>query len=694
MRMNRALSLFAILLPILTLGQKITYPDWTWTASKTNPKVGEVIEIVLKTTNIPKNWYIYSNDFTVEGPNPAYFEFTKDKSWTAVSKVPYPIGAEKHYDDIWKGDVSIFTHNNAEFRFKIRVNSCPFTVKGYCEYQMCTTVDGKCVQGDFDFTVTGSCTTAETDSKTSVPIDSAKTEANTPAPEINQERTDTPSQTPVQPVLTSAPPSKAETDDLWSIILQAFLAGLAAIIMPCVFPMIPMTVSYFTKQSHSRSEGVKKGLIYGFSIVAIYTIPVLGLAAAIGDPDFFHEASTHWGPNLFFFIIFMVFAASFFGMFEINLPSSWITRMDKQASKGGNMGIFFMAFTLVLASFACTVGLIGNLIPLLLSGTLLKPVVGMLVFSGTLALPFTFFAIFPSWLKSLPRSGGWLNSVKVCLGFIEVAAAFKFLSVADQTYHWHILDREVYLAIWIVNFFLMGLYLLGKLKFAHDSDLPFISVPRLAFAIAVFAFTVYMIPGMWGAPLKALAGYLPPQSSMDFNLNERRGGGDQQTPDFPKVKYSDFLHLPHQLQGFYDFKEAAEYSKKVNKPIFIDFTGHGCVNCREMEARVWSDPAVLSILRNDYVVVALYTDDKTTLPENEWYTSPYDNKVKKTMGKQNADFQLRKFNANAQPYYCLVDADANLLTGTAPEAYNLDVAHFVQFLQGGLDAWKKRSAHP
>jgi thiol:disulfide interchange protein DsbD len=322
-------------------------------------------------------------------------------------------------------------------------------------------------------------------------------------------------------------------------------------------------------------------------------------------------------------------------------------------------------------------------------GAVLEPIIGMLGFSLAFALPFTLFAFFPSWLSNLPKSGGWLNSVKVVLGFIELALGLKFLSVADQTYHWGILDRDIYIAIWIVLSFLLGMYLLGKLKFSHDSDVPFISVPRLGLAIVVFSFAVYLIPGMWGAPLKALSGYLPPMSSHDFDVNQIVRDSETQTSLSEKPKYGEFLHLPHGIKGYYEYEQGMRVAKQLNKPVFIDFTGHGCVNCREMEANVWSDPRVLSMLKNDYLVIAVYVDDKTDLPQNEWITSTFDGKVKKTLGQKNADLQITKYNVNAQPYYVLLDNEEKLLA--KPRSYDLDVEAFVEFLENGLKEYKNRT---
>jgi thiol:disulfide interchange protein DsbD len=474
----------------------------------------------------------------------------------------------------------------------------------------------------------------------------------------------------------------------------SFLAGLLAILTPCVFPMIPMTVTFFMHDSGNKRKARFQAIVYGLSIIFIYTVIGTIVAITLGA-NFANFLSTHWIPNVFFFLIFMVFAASFLGMFEITLPGWMVSKADKQADKGGFTGAFFMAFTLVLVSFSCTGPIVGAILVQSAGGQIIQPIIGMLGFSIAFALPFGLFAFFPSWLAGLPKSGGWLNSVKVVLGFLELALGLKFLSIADQTYHWHILDREVYLAFWIVIFFLMGLYLLGKLKFHHDSEVNTVSVPRLSLAIIAFTFVVYMIPGMWGAPLKALAGYLPPQESLDFDLtaiirNEVKmnsGGGATNTSLCDVPKYKEFLVLPHQLDGYFDYKQALACARKQNKPLFIDFTGHGCVNCREMEARVWADPQVLKRLRENFIVTALYVDDKTEVPQNEWITSIYDGKVKKSIGKIYADLQISRFNVNAQPYYVLLDTTGNLLT--TPKAYDLNVDNFVKFLDTGLQNFQQ-----
>ncbi len=420
------------------------------------------------------------------------------------------------------------------------------------------------------------------------------------------------------------------------------------------------------------------------------------LIAILFGPGVANFFSTHWIPNVSFFLIFMFFAAWFFGMFEINLPNWMVSKSDKEVDKGGIGGPFFMAFTLVLVSFSCTGPIVGTILVESAGGAVLEPIIGMLGFSIAFALPFTLFAIFPSWLNSMPKSGGWLNAVKVILGFIEIALGLKFLSIADQTYHWGILDREVYLALWIVIFAMMGFYLLGKLKFKLDSDIKFVSVPRLLMALVTFSFVVYMIPGMFGAPLKALSGYLPPMTTHEFDIHEiirnnavSGGSYDAENSICETPKYSDQLHLPHGLKGYFDYDQGLACAKSQNKPVFTDFTGHGCVNCRQMEDRVWGDPRVLKRLRENYILVALYVDDKNIkLPEEEWVTSSYDGKVKKTLGRKYQDFQITRFKQNSQPLYALLDTKGELLI--APRSYNLDIEEFIEFLDKGVEEFNKK----
>ena len=457
-----------------------------------------------------------------------------------------------------------------------------------------------------------------------------------------------------------------------------------------------MTVSFFTGGTDSRARGIMKALVYGLSIILIYTIIGVIVARLLGEdgPNFM---ATHWLPNLIFFAVFVIFGLSFLGLFEITLPNALVNKADAQADKGGWLGVFFMAFTLVLVSFSCTGPIVATVLGLAARGETIMPVVGMFGFSLAFALPFTLFAIFPSWLKSLPRSGGWLNTVKVVLGFVELMLALKFLSMADLAYHWGLLNRDVYLVLWIVLSALLGLYLLGKFKLSHDSEITHLSVPRLLLAILAFSFMTYLVPGLFGAPLPLLAGYLPPQSNRDFTL--AASGGNSAAPLATTAAnklcetplYGDFLELPHGLTGFFDLEQAKRCAIAQKKPIFIDFTGHACVNCRKMEATVWNDPQVLKRLREDFIVVALYVDDKKELPKNEWYISRRDNKKKNTLGKQNADFQIVEYGVNAQPYYVLLNAEAGNRPLVAPVAYEPDVADFLKFLDAGLAQYRRQT---
>ena len=483
---------------------------------------------------------------------------------------------------------------------------------------------------------------------------------------------------------------------VWSLILQAIAWGFAMLLTPCVFPMVPMTVSFFMKGSSSVAAGRFKAGMYGLFIVLIYTLPIALLVliplitgGANVTADIFNWISTHWLPNIIFFVIFMVFAASFFGAFEITLPESVVNKTDKGADKKGLAGVFFMALTLVLVSFSCTGPIVGMvLIQATTSNTAFwVPIVTMLAFSAAFALPFTVLAFSPSLLKKFRKSGGgWLHSVKVVLGFIEVALGLKFLSVADQTYHWGILDREVYLAIWIVVFSLLGLYLLGKIKFEGDEPVEHVSVPRLALVIAVFSFVVYLIPGMWGAPLKALSGYMPPITTQDFVIGQNSGTTAQVAAGETVTDSKYGLHLPLGLHGYFTLEEGLEAAKQAGKPVFVDVTGHGCVNCREMESRVWSDPTVYSMLQNDYVIVALYSDDKQKLDKEDWVTDAETGKVYKDLGRANSYTARTLWNVNAQPNYVLLSPDGDMLVPV--RGYDLSIEGFVAFLQSGLDAYK------
>ncbi len=588
----------------------------------------------------------------------------------------------------------------ALFKQKIKINDKISSIKGTLIYQICTDIDGKCVLFEKDFEL-----------KFNYSGPGAKKSSKNPCDGIiypNEEIEKTVSDSNEIKSTKEAAPIKTQTlmdkggncepqvfetvkeESLFGFFLLAFLSGLAALLTPCVFPMIPMTVSFFIKNAKSRKESIKTGIIYGISIIGIYTL-IGTLVSVIFGAEIANWLSTHWIPNLFFFIIFVVFAASFLGMFEIVLPSSLVNKIDAKADKGGLIGVFFMAFTLVLVSFSCTGPIVGTIIVQSTQGNFILPIIRMFSFSLAFALPFSFFAIFPQWLNTLPKSGGWLNSVKVVLGFVELALGLKFLSVADQTYHWGLLDREIYLAIWIILAFLLGLYLIGKIRFSHDSELSYVGVPRFMLAVVAFTFSLYMVPGLFGANLPGLAGYLPPMSTHDFNLPGmiEKASNKDNAPCGP-AKYSDKLHLPHGLDGYFEYKQAIQCAREQKKPLFIDFTGHGCVNCRKMEEKVWAKPEILDRLKEDFIVVALYVDDRTPLEEKDWVVSKVDGKVKKTIGEVNADFQICNFNNNAQPFYVILDQDEKLLAAPVG-TMDYDVTKFKEFLDAAKNEYKKRN---
>lgn len=659
-RLTLVLTTLLIIWTTNVSAQILTPVKWSYHAEKISDNE---YNLVFKAT-IDQNWHLYSQDIP-QAPPATTFKFEKDStsSYQLIGKVKELGNVIQEYDKNFQMELKYYA-DSVTFVQKVKLLKSGATVKGTVNFMSCD--DTQCLPpADLDFS-----------------FDLGKVKA---VPQNKQ----------TQSTVTSDNDITGNKKTLWGFFIFAFIGGLLAIATPCVFPMIPMTVSFFMKEGDEKVKGKFQAVFFGLSIILIYTF-IGSVLSVIAGPDIANFLSTHWIPNVLFFLIFVVFAFSFFGMFEITLPHWLVNKTDQKADKGGFWGPLFMALTLVLVSFSCTGPIVGSVLVASAGGAILKPIVGMLGFSLAFALPFTLFALFPSWLNNLPKSGGWLNSVKVVLGFLELALGLKFLSIADQTYHWHILDREVYLALWIVIFFLLGMYLLGKLKFAHDDEVKHITVPRLVLSIITFSFVVYMIPGMFGAPLKALAGYLPPQTTLDFDMNKiirqnletySFNGGKQPTEVCETPKYHKFLHLPHGLEGYFDYKQAVACAKEQKKPIFIDFTGHGCVNCREMEANVWSDPKVLKILRNDYVILALYVDDKYELPKSEWVKSTYDGKWKKTLGKVDANFQISKFGVNAQPYYVLLNANGDVLT--QPKAYDLNVDHFVDFLEKGLKNFKE-----
>ena len=613
------------------------------------------------TADIAPPWRLYDLGPYEGGPNPTSFTFELSPGMELSGSVYYVTPPVKKFDGIFRMEIGYF-QEKAVFAQNVKLQAgTSGTLKANVYWMVCD--DNSCL--------------APTDKDLAVTITAAGG-----APSDGN-----------RGGIAAVPPAGG-SGSVWSYILEAILWGFAALLTPCVFPMVPLTVSFFIKGNENRSRGRFLAAFFGISIVALYTVPIAVIILVTNiaggqavTADIFNWLATHWFPNVLFFIVFMLFAASFFGAFEIRLPGRLINKSDSKADRGGIIGTFFLALTLVLVSFSCTGPIVGTVLIKSTAGEIWAPVITMFAFSVAFALPFTLFAFFPTLLKNLPKSGGWLNSVKVTLGFLELALGLKFLSVADQTYHWGILDREVYLALWIVVFTLLGFYLLGKIRFARDEDTKTIGVARLFLAIVTFSFVVYMVPGMWGAPLKGLSGYLPPMHTQDF-VTGRDGGSNASSlqPDGKAPKYSDFLSLPHGLQGFFDFDEAVEYAKTVDKPLFVDYTGHGCVNCREMEARVWSAPEVLALLRDRFVIVALYSDDKKHLPESEWVVNG-NGKVLKDLGRINADLMHKRFGVNSQPYYMILGRNGGQLVPGM--AYNLDVKVFEKFLLDGLDAYGK-----
>ncbi|WP_308662936.1 cytochrome c biogenesis protein CcdA [uncultured Alistipes sp.] len=724
------LTLTALLTAALAAAQSVTWK------SSVEPLGGDAYRIVLEAA-IPAGYHMYDMGPYEGGPTATTIVLTPGEGVQLDGPVEQLTKAHTYYDELFGMQIGTLS-GKPRFAQKVHLATAKGTVTAQLEWMICN--DSSCMPpDDTELTIEIAASAApaapakgeaaQSAPAATAPVKTTPVKAETTPAAATAQTAESAVQEPAQEAApTTVAPAGEQTESaaevapaaeaaeaapvkdaagskgLWALIIEAILWGFAALLTPCVFPMVPMTVSYFLKGEGGAAMGRLRASLYGLFIVLLYTVPIAAIILITrivgGDAvtaDIFNWLATHWLPNIIFFLVFMVFAASFFGAFEITMPSWMVNKTDSKADTKGIGGIFFLALTLVLVSFSCTGPIVGSVLIKSTSGEFWAPIITMLAFSVAFALPFTLFALFPSVLKKLPKSGGWLNSVKVVIGFIEVALGMKFLSVADQTYHWGLLDREVYLAVWIVVFALLGFYLLGKIRFAHDSDLPYVGVGRLTLAIIVFSFVVYMIPGMWGAPLKALSGYLPPLTTQDFVLGQHTaavpagtsasGSHTLLTVEGKQPKYSDFLHLPHGLEGFFDLKEAEAYAAKVGKPLFIDFTGHGCVNCREMEARVWSDPQVLDILRNDYVICALYSDDKKVLPESEWVTTDA-GKVLKGLGKINSYYALKTYGVNAQPYYVLQGADGRPLV--APRGYDLSVEGFVEFLQSGLAAYKQQ----
>ncbi len=629
---------------------------------------------------IDNEWHLYSQFTPDGGPLPLEIIFKNQKGNFKLIGKAKESKTRTAFNDIFEVNETFF-EKKAQIQQEIEITNTTLTeVKVDFNYQVCKEV---CINVEKNFTIKIPQNTSTTAVVT--PPVNVSTEDSTQLQEVvdtvktnlNTEKT-----TNIEAPKTNKPEAER---GLLSIFFIAFLSGFAALLTPCVFPMIPMTVSFFTKQSKTKAKGIRNAIIYGIAIIFIYV--VLGfLVTWIFGADALNALSTNVWFNIIFFILLVVFASSFLGAFEIMLPNSWANKVDNQADRGGIIGILFMALALAIVSFSCTGPIVGTLLVEAASKGGIAPIIGMFGFSLALALPFMLFAMFPGWLNSLPKSGGWLNTVKVVLGFLELALAFKFLSNADLVLQLHYLEREVFLAIWIAIFGTLALYLFGKITLPHDSPLNHISVGRLSLGLVVLAFTIYLIPGIWGAPLKLISGFPPPMtySESPYGVGNSKGGTATTAQVLP-----DGAHLgPHDLIAFEDYEKGVAYAKSINKPILLDFTGYACVNCRKMEDYVWSDTTILKILQNEVVLISLYVDDKRELPKKEQYVSKETGKEVVSIGNKWSDFQITKFKANAQPYYIIMDTDGNMLSDK-PESYNSDINAYKDWLRDGIDSFKK-----
>lgn len=668
--MKNTIITLLLLISASTFGQMYNPVKWSTSVEKISDK-----EYVLKAQAvIQSGWHLYGQYIEEGGPSRTAFTFKNPKkNFELVGKTTEEKGHEV-VDKIFDMKIKYF-EDKALFTQKIKFTSDAISnVAGEVEFMVCD--DSNCLpptSEELTFKIPTEKKVSSAEETAVVKEDSTSTEEK-----ITIQKEEKKSNKVVHST------KKNESRGLLTIFILAFLSGFAALLTPCVFPMIPMTVSYFTKQSKSKAEGIRNATIYGISIVIIYVL--LGsIVTAVFGADSLNALSTNVWFNLIFFLLLVVFACSFLGAFEIVLPSSLANKVDSQADRGGLIGIFFMALALAIVSFSCTGPIVGTLLVEAASKGGIAPIVGMLGFSIAIALPFSLFAAFPGWLNALPKSGGWLNTVKVVLGFLELALAFKFLSNADLVLQLHWLEREVFLAIWIAVFGMLAFYLFGKITLPHDSPLNHISVGRLTFGLLVLSFTIYLIPGLWGAPLKLISGFPPPMhySESPDGLGSSKISSGNSNSALPEGAE----HGPQNIITFHDYDKGMEYAKKEGKPVLLDFTGYACVNCRKMEELVWSDPKVLGVLNNDVVLISLYVDDKKELPESEQYTSETTGKRIKTIGNKWSDLQIKTYKANAQPFYVIVDhKSANL---TEPSAYNPNIEEYYNWLQSGIKNFKK-----
>lgn len=659
--MKKLLLFISFILFTFNLSAQI-YDPVTWDFSY--EKKGDSQYELIFTATIDKGSHIYAMDIPEGGPIPTSFRFDTLPGYKLTGKAYEITKPVEVLDDAF--GLKIKTYNNtAEFRQKITAVESSFTVTGEVNFMACN--NSTCSPPkDVEFTI-----------------------------KIGDKAENKVIKNDIKPGADSSPVKSDR--GLLKFFLISLIAGFAGVLTPCVFPMIPMTVAFFSKGSEDRGKAVFKAIIFGISIVLIYASIGIIVSLTSAGAGFANTLSTHWIPNTIFFALFVIFAISFFGAFEILLPNSWVTRADSKVDKGGILAAFFMGLTTVIVSFSCTGPIIGALLVEAASGDVLRPTIGMVGFGFAFALPFTIFALFPSILSRIPKSGGWLNSIKVVLGFIMLAFSMKFLMTIDSVYSLGILSRSLFISIWIVLFSLLGFYLMGKIKFSHDSDVPYIGVFRLFLIITAFTFVIYLIPGLFGAPLNGLSSFLPSQETSEFNLpkmiveNRSLSGPALQTVESSAQcsvpKYNDIFHMPLGLNGYFDYKQGLACAKEQKKPVLIDFKGHACANCKRMEAKVWSHPDILSRLRDNFVIIELYVDDRTQLPQNEWIVSAVDGKQKKTIGKIYEDLEISKFKTNALPLYVIADYEGNALNKPMPT--NLNVEEYKKWLDEGTMLFNK-----
>ena len=667
--LRRIFLLIAVFSVSAASAQILDPVDW----QLTKQKVSETDYELLMTATMDPGWYIYGTDLAPGGPIPTAITFNEDAGFELIEGLKYP-DADVKYDPNFEMDIPMYG-GRVTFSQRVRVLSAgPVKVTGELQFMSCD--DQRCLPPDyidFSFELEGAAVLTD--------------DPATPAAEGLTPTLDIVADEEEEAIEIFTPQQSEESGLGWTFII-GLLGGLLALLTPCVFPMIPLTVSFFLRNADNRARAIRDAFFYGFTIIFSYV--VLGLAISmIFGPSTLNALATSPGFNVFFFALLIFFSASFFGAFELTMPAKWSNALDSKADKtGGLIAVILMGLTFVLVSFSCTGPIVGTLlVEAAISGSIFAPAIGMLGFSLALAIPFSLFALFPTALKSLPKSGGWMNAVKVVLGFIVLAFSLKFLSVADAVGQWGILDREVFLVIWIAIFLLMGLYLIGKIKFAHDSELKYLSVPRLMLAIASFAFVFYLIPGLWGAPLRAISSFLPSPVTQDFDLSRitaQAGSGDGETIYIG----SSVQEGPHGLLAFTDYDEGLQAAREAGKPVFLDFTGLGCANCRKMEASVWSDPRVLERLRDDFVKISLFVDDRTRLPESEQFVSDALGRERaiRTVGQKWSVFQAERYGANTQPYYVILDHEENMLA--PPHGYDMNISRYIEFLDTGKNNFR------